>query len=317
MGKFDPSTDLSDLSGKVAIVTGASSGIGLYTVLHLVRKGATVYLGARSQSKADQAIARLQSEGLGSSPGQIKWIDLDLTDPRAAKRAAERFLTQENRLDILVNNAGKLISPYGRTADGISDSMMVNHISPFLFTQTLLPLMEQTSADGGDVRVVNLSSEMHEFAYKPRYDSIEAINDDFSSSLMPQSRLYAYSKLANILYTKELQRRLDSTGSKILVTAIHPGSVLTEGTIRMFASFYCGGFLNWLASLFFAIPVVGAYPSVFAAASHVVRRDADHYKGQYIVPGNSVKKTSKDSENMTLAADLWETTQLLLKQLGV
>ncbi|TFK48485.1 NAD(P)-binding protein [Heliocybe sulcata] len=317
MGKFDPSVDLANLSGKVAIVTGANSGIGLYTVLHLARKGATVYLGARSQAKADQAIARLKAEGLGPSPGQIRWLDLDLTDPRAAKRAAEWFLTQETRLDILINNAGILVVPYARTADGTSESMMINHISPFLFTQTLLPLMEQTSAAGEDVRIVNLSSEMHSWIPNPRYDSIEALNDDFSNSRMAQTRLYAYSKLANLLYTKELQRRLDSKGSKILVMAIHPGSVLTEGNIRLWSHLWCGSLITWLVSFFFSTPSVGAYPSVFAAAAPVVRAEADRYKGQYILPGNKITKTSKDAESTTLAADLWDTTELLLKQLGV
>ncbi|KAH9921374.1 hypothetical protein B0H21DRAFT_701637, partial [Amylocystis lapponica] len=98
---FDPAADLPDLTGKVIIVTGGSSGIGYATLQHLARHGAKVYMAARSEAKAQAALARLEAEGVAPGNGTVRWLPLDLCDPRNAQKAAEEFMAKEKRLDVL------------------------------------------------------------------------------------------------------------------------------------------------------------------------------------------------------------------------
>ncbi|TFK52952.1 NAD-P-binding protein [Heliocybe sulcata] len=314
---FDPSTDVPDLTGRVAIVTGANSGIGFFTVLHLARRGAKVYLGARSAEKAKAALARLHQEGLGPLHGEVVWLDLNLSDPRDARKAAEWFLEQESRLDILINNAGKIIGPYALTPDGISDSMVINHISPAAFTYKLLPLMKKTAElPEADVRIVNLTSMAHRWVSNPRFNSLASFNRDFSDSWFPKIMLYAYSKLANILWSKELQRRLDKEGMPIIVTAVHPGRVLSEHGMRRSSSWPMGAYYHSFMCTFNDTPFYGAYTSVFAAASPKLRANADLYKGKYLVPYGHVEEPSEDANRDDLARELWHTTDEILAKMS-
>ncbi|KAI0249765.1 NAD(P)-binding protein [Lactifluus subvellereus] len=312
---ISPERDLLDLHGRVAIVTGANSGIGLYIALHLVRRGAKVYLAARSEEKAESAIARMEHEGMGEHPGELVWLPIDLTDPHKAKAAAEWFIEREDRLDILVNNAAKILGPYGRTADDISDSMVINHISPFLFTKTLLPVMEKTaSSPGSDVRIVNVSSLAHRWVPNPRYDSLEAFNNDFSSTYKPKLNVYAYTKLANVLWTKELQRRFDAEKTRITAMSVHPGNVMSEGNVKLFTSLLFGRLINWGFSLFFISPHDGGYTPAWAAGSRQVLEEREKYKGSYLVPYGIIEEASEDAKREDLAKELWETTEKVLKE---
>ncbi|KDQ62504.1 hypothetical protein JAAARDRAFT_30409 [Jaapia argillacea MUCL 33604] len=315
--KFDPSSDLPDLSGKVAIVTGGNAGIGFKTVRHLARKGAKVYLAARNEARATAAIAELEAEGFGEGKGQVVWLKLDLADPRLAKSAAEDFMSHESRLDILVNNAARLFSPYEKSHDGIQDTMMVNHVSPFVFTQTLFPVLKRTAeAPGSDVRVVNVASRGHAFAPSNiRFRNIDDFNQDFNRTWFPSLIRYGMSKLANILWSKELQKRYDVEGLPIIVVAIHPGDVNTDTATGFWGKFY----LSW----FVRLPIVtvspeqGSYTSLFTAASPVVRARSEEFKGAYITPVGKITKPSASAQSDELAAELWETTENLLKDLGI
>jgi len=113
--QWDLEKDVPDLQGKVIVVTGGNVGLGFATIQHLVRHGAKVYMGARSEAKAKAAIAKLD---LSSGKGSVEWLELNLSDPRDAKRAGERFLEKEQRLDVLVNNAALSVVPYSKIADG-------------------------------------------------------------------------------------------------------------------------------------------------------------------------------------------------------
>ncbi|KAK7683130.1 hypothetical protein QCA50_013803 [Cerrena zonata] len=143
--RFNPAMDVPDLSGKVMIVTGGNAGIGLATVRHLARSGAKVYLGARNEEKAKAAIEKLKQEGLGPKNGEVIWLKLDLSDPKKAKEAALEFLEKEKKLDVLVNNAAMTLEPYTKTHYDIQDVMVINVLSPIVFTNTLLPLMKETA----------------------------------------------------------------------------------------------------------------------------------------------------------------------------
>ncbi|KAF7977327.1 hypothetical protein HWV62_4103 [Athelia sp. TMB] len=305
--------DVPDLTGCVAIVTGANGGIGYQTVKQLASRGAKVYLGARSEAKAAAAIQKMHDEGLGNRPGEVVWLELDLADPRQAKAAAERVLAREQRLDILINNAG-IATEFKATADGLSENMLVNHLSPFLFTNTLLPLLIATAAlPDADVRIVNVTSEGHNMAKHPRFDTLEALHERHSSKWT----LYGHTKLANILHAKELQRRLDAQGARIIVTAIHPGMVMSEGADVLLRTLPLGALIVKILPLFTTPLERGGDPSVFAAAAPAVRARADEFRGAYLLPVGKIALPSKDARDERLAGELWATSEKQLAALGL
>ncbi|SJL06999.1 related to light induced alcohol dehydrogenase Bli-4 [Armillaria ostoyae] len=304
---------LLDLTEKVAVVTGANSGIGLYILFHVARAGARVYLGARTEDKFNGAITRLKTEGLDTS--KVVWLPFDLSDPRKAKESAKWLLERESRLDILINNAAKILGPYAQTSDGLSDSMVINHMSPYLFTKTLLPLLESTARQpGSDVRIVNVSSVAHRWVPNPRYDSLEAFNNDFADTWKPKTNLYGYTKLANVLWTKELQRSFDRANIPILAMTVHPGNVMSEGNVKLFTSLMFGTIINWVFSLFFISPFDGGYTPAWAAASRAIAEDRRKYAGAYLVPFGVIEEASEDARRENLAKDLLATTDAVLKQ---
>ncbi|KAF4615731.1 hypothetical protein D9613_012455 [Agrocybe pediades] len=309
--------DLSDLHGKVVIVTGSNCGIGYATVQFLARKGAKVYMAARNEGKAREAIKQLKEEDIAD--GTVEWLELDLEDPRKAKKAAEKFLKKEKRLDVLINNAAVGLGPFKINSDGILDVMTINHVSHFAFTQTLLPLMKETcKEDGSDVRIVNLTSaaflqvEVDSFAGK------ESLNKVYGPGLLQEIKTYGISKLANVLYMKELQVRLDAENVPIICTSVYPGTVTTPGTLRFFSVI---PYISWLTKIIgpwlFVPQRQGAYTSVFAAASPKVKLNREKYAGAYLEPVAKVGKPTKYGEDMRLAEELWETTESVLKEIGV
>ncbi|KAF7983225.1 hypothetical protein HWV62_23514 [Athelia sp. TMB] len=325
--------DVPDLTGCVAIVTGANGGIGYQTVKQLASRGAKVYLGARSEAKAAAAIQKMHDEGLGNRPGEVVWLDLDLADPRQAKAAAERVLAREQRLDIL-----STATEFKATADGLSENMLVNHLSPFLFTNTLLPLLIATAAlPDADVRIVNVTSEGHNMAKHPRFDTLEALHERHSSKWTlygaPPPPLSSrdggsadldldlvgagHTKLANILHAKELQRRLDAQGARIIVTAIHPGMVMSEGADVLLRTLPLGSLIVKILPLFTTPLARGGDPSVFAAAAPAVRARADEFRGAYLLPVGKIALPSKDARDERLAGALWATSEKQLAALGL
>ncbi|KAI6008629.1 NAD(P)-binding protein [Pisolithus marmoratus] len=281
---FDPERDIPDLTGKVALVTGGNTGIGYGTVEHLARRGAKVYMAARSKEKAEAAITKLKDAGLE----QVVWLELDLSDPRNAKRAAQEFMSKENRLDILMYFS--TIEPYQMLPDGIQRIMMVNLISPFVLTRELLPVLKNTASQPeSDVRVVVIASDGHKLVRgKPRFRSTEDLNDDCSYSWTPGFARYCLSKLTNVLYASELNRRFTSSAdpaeSEIVAVSVHPGFVNTFSQKPEIARLHLSPLVGFLVSPFAATPDVGAYNSLFAAAAPVVRREREKYGGGYLAP---------------------------------
>ncbi|GLB39252.1 putative enoyl-(Acyl carrier protein) reductase [Lyophyllum shimeji] len=315
---FDPLTDLVDLKGKVVIVTGGNAGIGYATVRHLARAGAKVYLAARNEERASNAIAKLREDGFTLGNGDVMWLKLDLSDPRDAKKAAEEFLSKEQRLDILVNNAALLRAPYEKTKDGVTTMVTVNYISHFVFTRTLLPRLEDTAREpNSDVRIVNLTSAAYKLVPSTiSFKSVEDFNVAFSSSLLPGFARYAHSKLMNLLWTKELQRRISAAESPapITVIALHPGGVDTFSQ-----NWPCPRLSSWLVRLAIADPERGAYTSVFAAASKRIAENKEEYNGVYLEskPTGRITKVGKLAASEELAAQLWETTEAFLASIGL
>ncbi|KAI0339170.1 NAD-P-binding protein [Trametopsis cervina] len=317
---FNPEKDLPDLTGKVVIVTGGNAGIGFTTIQHLARKGAKVYMGARSESKAKAAIERLSAEGLGS--GEVRHLSLDLSDPRLAKAAAEDFLTKETRLDILINNAAQTLIPYNKAVHDIQDVMIVNYFSVLTFTHKLLPLLEKVAKEpDSDVRIINVAAVgIKHVPLGKRFRDRQDFNDEYLKSFMPKLTRYASSKLALTIWTKELQRRLTSKGSTIIVVASDPGSVHTDGNIafaKQHNAFVSRIFIL-ISYLFFRSAKKGSYGSVFSAAAPVVRQDAEAYKGVYLDAKRRITNApNTDVYDEELAKELWNSTQVILTEIGV
>ncbi|KAG9311420.1 hypothetical protein JVU11DRAFT_8533 [Chiua virens] len=316
MGLFSkscsPLIDLPDLSGKVIIVTGGNAGIGYATVKHLARKGAKVYMAARNKTKAEEAIAKLEQEGLGPGNGEVIWLEVDLIDPRNARRTAEDFMSREKRLDVLVHNAALFLEEYQLTPDGVQMLFLVNAISPFVFTRELMPVLNQTAAEqNSDVRIVVVASDAHRLIPgNSRFRGLDDFNNEFKNTPIPSFARYGYSKLANILYASELQRRLNAQGSPITVMSLHPGAVNTFSIKPPLKR------VSWLVDIlvypFFVHPDVGGYTSTIAAASPDIVQNPEKYKGAYLVPVGIVSKPNKEGSSEELANELWAAIETFL-----
>jgi NAD(P)-dependent dehydrogenase (short-subunit alcohol dehydrogenase family) len=314
---FDPVTDLPDLSGKVILITGGNAGIGYSTVKHLARRGAKVYMAARNKTKAEEAIAKLKAEGMGPGNGDVIWLELDLKDPRNAKKAAEEFMKQEKRLDVLIHNAAVLLEDYAMTPDGVQEIVLVNVISHIVLTRTLQPLLDQTAAEpNSDVRIVVVASDAHRFVSgATRFRNVDDFNNELKSSLSPSFARYCMSKLMNMLYAFELQRRLTAVGSPITVIALHPGAVNTFSDKPPLSNF--GFIVKPIISLFFVHQDKGAYNSAFAAASEEVAKQREKYKGAYLTPVAKIAEPTKVAKDEGLAKELWDTVEKFLEEKGI
>ena len=198
--------DLPDLSGQTVIVTGASSGIGLETARALTARGARVILAVRDAAKGDKAAATLPG------PGTHEVRPLDLASLESVRSFARDWPDQP--IDLLINNAGVMIPPLGRTADGYELQFGTNHLGHFALTNLLLPYVTG--------RVVTVSSNAHR-AGRMDFDDLNWERKKYRAW-----RAYGQSKLANLLFTAELQRRLTEAGSKVLSLAAHPGYAATN-----------------------------------------------------------------------------------------
>lgn len=312
-------SEIPDLRGRVFIVTGGSSGIGYATVQHLVRRGGRVYMAARNEEKARTAIDHLEPE---PGVGEVCFLKLDLSDPREARKAALEFISKERRLDVLINNAAMPRSPYAKTHEGIQDIMMVNHISPFVFTMSLLPLLEETAKHSqSDVRVVNVSSDGIMFLKRGiRFRNLDDFNDEHNGEFAPDLARYCRSKLANILFTKALQKRLNARNVPILALALNPGLVCTDGVLNDVRSQppIISHIFTMVIRALWAAPSRGALTSIFAATAPVVRDQPQLYGGAYLQPpGKLGRPPNADARSLELAEELWDTTERLLRDIGV
>jgi NAD(P)-dependent dehydrogenase (short-subunit alcohol dehydrogenase family) len=214
MGDRWDADSIPDQAGRTAIVTGANSGLGLVTARELARKGARVVLGCRNMEKGRAAAAEVE----GAAPGgTVELEPLDLASLSAVREFAERFKGAHEGLDLLINNAGVMAPPRRRTADGFELQLGTNHLGHFALTNLLLDAMEGRE----DARVVTVSSTMHK-AGRISFDNLNGDRRYFRWSA------YSQSKLANLLFAFELERRLRAAGSTIKSVAAHPGWAATN-----------------------------------------------------------------------------------------
>jgi NAD(P)-dependent dehydrogenase (short-subunit alcohol dehydrogenase family) len=305
--------DLPSLAGKVALVTGGNSldGIGGHTTRQLALLGAKVYVGARSAARAEEGIKSILAASPSIPASNLVPFVADIGDWKAVKSVAEKLLKEEDRLDILINNAGIMTPTLELNEFGVATDMAVNHEGHFILTKTLLPLLTKTAlADPKNmVRIVNLSSEAHPMApATATFSTLAGWNDDFGGAKNPQApwQRYGYSKTANILFTSGLQRRLDDQGTPIIVTAVHPGGVRTQGAGK------ATGFSEaWNQ---YVTPHEGALTSLWCAVSPEV---GPEFKGKYVGPYGALIKSSALAANDDEALGLWKVSEEVLSTAGL
>ena len=256
---------IPDQSGRVALITGANSGIGLQAARALAERGAHVVLACRTRPKA--VVAR--DEVLVAAPdATVSLVDLDLTSLEAVRAAGHEVLAQFDRLDLLINNAGVMATPYERTTNGYELQLATNHLGHAALTAHLLPLLLAT--DGS--RVVGVSSLAHRIG-KIAFDDLQS-----EHGYQPW-RAYGQSKLANLLFTFELQRRLVRAGAGTIAVAAHPG--ISDTNLAGSTGGLAGKLMALTkpaAKLFTQNSQMGALPTLRAATDPSVRG------GQYFGP---------------------------------
>ena len=207
--------DIPDQSGRVALITGANSGLGLETARALAARGATVVLACRSPQRAAQARHDLLARA--ESCGPIDVLELDLADLASVATAAATMADRYGRLDLLINNAGVMGLPRTLTRDGFELQFGINHLGHFAFTLALLPLLQ----DRDGARVVTVTSGAQYFG-RIDFDDLQG------ERRYDRWRAYGQSKLANVMFALELQRRLQQMDSPVLSLAAHPGVARTN-----------------------------------------------------------------------------------------
>lgn len=278
-----------DLTGKVAVVTGSNAGLGFHIASDLAGAGARVIMACRNQAKATEAANRIRTT---SPRGTVETMTLDLADLSSVRSFSEQLLSTVDRLDILGNNAGLMAVDESKTADGFETQFGVNHLGHFALTGLVLPLLLATP----DSRVVNHSSMGH----RPGKMHL----DDLMYERHRYSRWPAYfqSKLANLLFTLELQRRLTQSGSSTIALTAHPGGSRTdlgvEGSGLLNKALKpIGGFGQSAAK--------GALPFVRACVDPTAR-GGQFYGPRYLIFGSPRLETpTKRARNADVAAQLW------------
>ena len=208
------SEQIPDQSGRLAVVTGANSGLGLVTARELARKGAHVVLACRNQAKGEKARRAIE---MRAPTAHVEVAELDLASLDYVRAFAERLRSEHDGIDLLINNAGVMATPHGRTADGFELQFGTNHLGHFALTGLVIDMLQKRE----DARVVTLSSGAH------RIGRI-AFNNLGGEHRYFRWRAYGQSKLANLLFALELDRRLRTAGSAVKSMAAHPGYAATN-----------------------------------------------------------------------------------------
>jgi NAD(P)-dependent dehydrogenase (short-subunit alcohol dehydrogenase family) len=272
------------MSGKTCIVTGATSGIGFATAKTLAQQGATVVAVGRNPEKGIEIVTRIRRETDNTS---TEFMPADLSVQAQVRRLAQQFQSGHPRLDVLVNNVGGFFTRRQLTADGIERTFALNHLSVFLLTNLLLDTLKASAP----ARIVNVSSDMHKSA-RIDFDDLQG-EHKYSGA-----RAYAQSKLAIVLFTYELARRLEGTG--VTVNALHPGFVATnlyQNSGRLIKLF------TPLVKLMAKSPEEGAETSIYLATSSEV----EGVTGKYFNEKQAVRSAPASYDEAT-AQRLWKVS---------
>ena len=281
---------MAALNEKVILVTGSTSGIGLESAVALAQTGATVVMVGRDPARSEAALAEVKRR---SGSAKVELLLADLSSLFAVKKLADDFKARHQRLDVLLNNAGAVNTSRRTSPDGFELTFAVNHLAYFLLTRELLPLLQASAP----ARIVSVASDAH-----------KGMTLDFGDLLSERSysaiSVYGKSKLANILFTRELSRRLAGTG--VTANCLHPGVVATgfgknnPGLLSVLVK---------LAKPFLLTAEKGARTSVHLAASPEV----EGVTGEYFKNSKPIAP-SKAAQDDVAAKKLWEVSEQLITQ---
>ena len=275
------------MKDKLCLITGATAGIGRAAALQLAQMGASLVLVARNPKKAEVTVQEIRQH---TGNQEVEFLLADLASQQEVRRLAEDFKARYQRLDVLINNAGLLMTSRQESADGIEMTFALNHLSYFLLTNLLLDVLKASSPS----RIVNVSSDSHQHAnmdlgdlqYRGRYRGFQA---------------YGRSKLANLLFTYELARRLEGTG--VTVNSLHPGLVATNFLAN---NGFQGRVMNLFIRLLGRSPEKGARTVTYLASSTDVEGITGQYFGEEALVASSPASHDRDD-----ARRLWQVSEEL------
>lgn len=285
--------NIPDQKEKVIIVTGSSSGIGFEAARVLASKNATVIIAVRNLEKGKNALNKIKAQYKNSD---VQVMELDLANLKSIRSFVNAFKIKYDKLDLLINNAGVMIPPYGKTEDGFELQFGTNHLGHFALTGLLIDLLKNTK----DSRIVNVASNAH------KYGNLNFADLNWEKRKYKAWRAYGDSKISNLYFTYELQRRLSNSKTNVKVIAAHPGWTATD--LQRHSKLFV------LMNGFFAMKTwQGALPTLRAAT------DGAAHSGDYFGPdgwqewrGYPTKvESNKLSHDKNIAAKLWEVSENL------
>ena len=286
--------DIPAQAGRIAVVTGGNRGLGLEIVQALAKAGAQVVIATRDAAKAEEAAAKIRAQVPGA---KVEAMQLDQSDLASIRQFSEALHKRHDHIDLLINNASAILVTQGKTAEGFERHIGVNHLGSFVLTGLLLDLLKA----GHDARVVNTSSTAHRLVKGIDLDDL-----NFEHTEYKPMEAYGRSKMAALLYTFELDRRLRKAGLPIRAVAAHPGYSNTNPDK--------GGLLMRVATSIFAQPAhMGALPQLYAATAPEVAG------GDYIGPGGPMEmrgypakvSCTPPAKDEKTAARLWTLSEAL------
>lgn len=276
-------TDLH-VAGKTCLITGANSGIGKVTARAIAEMGARVTIVCRNRERGEPALEEIRRE---SGNHSVELMICDFSSQSQIRRLAEEFKSKHDRLDILVNNAGLMMNKRALTEDGLETTFAVNHLGYFLLTNLLLDLIKRSAP----ARIVNVAS----LAHRGGHINFDDLQSEREFRTMP---VYRQSKLANILFTYELARRLE--GTAVTVNCLHPGIIGTDIARRF------PWIIRAALKLFFTGVEKGAETSIYLATSPEVKNTTGKY-----FDNKAETQTSRESYDEETARKLWEVSEQL------
>jgi len=291
--------DVPDQSGRVAIVTGSNTGLGYDTARVLAEHGATVVMAVRDTAKGEDAAARIRGH---SADAKVAVHKLDLGSLASVREAAAELAAGYPKIDLLINNAGVMYPPKQTTADGFELQFGTNHLGHFALTGLLLPNMLKVNGS----RVVVVASIAHNIRARIDFDDLQ-----WERRRYDRVAAYGQSKLANLMFAYDLQRRLSAAGADTIAVAAHPGVAATELTRHVPGTGLPG--VSWLTGRLLNSSELGALPTLRAATDPAVRG------GQYFGPDGfrglrgypKLVGSSPQSHDLAIQERLWRVSEQL------
>ncbi|NWJ48473.1 MAG: SDR family oxidoreductase [Chloroflexi bacterium] len=293
--------DIPDQHGRIAVITGANSGLGYETSLALAAKGAQVIMTSRDPERGKAALNRIKQQLPAAS---LELMTLDLGSLASIRSFALEFRAKYSRLDLLINNAGVMAIPFRKTVDGFETQLGTNHLGHFALTGLLLDTILETPSS----RIVNVSSGLHRSGYIH-------FDDLYLEKKYTPYAAYSQSKIANLYFTFELQRKLEALGSKTISVSAHPGYAATnlQGTSASSTGSKLNVFMYKLANTLVAqSQAKGALPQLYAATAPEVKGGeffGPHFMGYRGYP--KLEKAADKAYDKEIAAKLWKVSEEL------